>query len=172
MTRSNLILSLFLAVLLGAMLMNTGGTFAFWVAQEEVDAGTLTTGTAELTAQWTAPDEEAAWQNLLPEESAGRALTVTNSGAVPLELSASASPAAGGTTLHLVDGTCDESTADAPALDGSLQAIPAAADSARATALGPGETTELCATVTATADLTPGTEIAVALSIEGKQIAP
>lgn len=138
-----LLLTAVAAVLLLAGLANVGSTYAMWVDEAPVDGTSLSTGTAALSAQWVAGEQESAWQNLLPGESAGREVTLENTGTVPLEV-----------TMTL--------DAAAPGLE--LRAAPAPF------VIEPGQHRSFAVELAATEDLHPGNEIALEVLFEGTQI--
>lgn len=168
--RRNLLISLVGAIVLWAVLANTGGTYAFWSSEATVDGGQISTGTAGLSADWASEQDEKLWQNLLPGETARRTLTVTNTGDVRMELAASSTSATSGIALHVDEGECSEGSTGSRPLDGTFRNISSLRDQAQSVTLDHGEAVTLCVTVAATETLTPGAEIDVVLALEGKQI--
>lgn len=168
--RRNLLISLFAVLALWAVLANMGGTYAFWSTEVSVDGGAISTGTAGLSADWTAEQDEELWQNLLPGETAGRSLAVRNTGDVPMELAASSTSATSGIALHIHEGECGEGSTDSTVLDGTVRSIPSLSDQAQSVTLDPGDVVTLCVSVAATETLLPSAEIDVVLALEGTQI--
>lgn len=172
----NLLISLFAVLALWGVLANSGGTYAFWSTEATVDGGVISTGTAALSADWTEAQEEPLWQNLLPGETAGRSLTVTNTGDVPMALAASSTSAThststtSGIALHVAEGECRAGGTGSPALDGTFRNIPSLRDQARSVTVDPGKAVTLCVAVAATETLTPSAEIDIVLALEGRQI--
>lgn len=131
------------AMLLLAGLSNIGGTYAMWTDEATVEGGTITTGTASLTAQWDADDSEPTWSNLLPGESADRRLTLENTGSVPMEVTATLQAAVPG--IELV-------ASSTPSM------------------LEPGQELPLTVEIAATEDLHPGDEVHFTVQFDGRQI--
>lgn len=133
--------------------------YALWQDQTTIDAGTISTGTAELTAQWSENDDPAVWQNLLPGDAAQRDVTVANTGDVPLALHAADQMEIAGIELHVAEG---------PELSATHQ--PLSKDGAPLV-LEPGETVSFQVTLTATPKLVPGQQTELTIELEGRQVA-
>ncbi len=169
--RRSLLHGLIAVIVLWVALATAGGTYAFWTAEATVDAGTVSTGSAALEARWTAPEEARQLRNLLPGETATRSLTIANTGDVALALSAARSRPARGHDLTLSEGHCGNGAAVTSPLHDAAQTIPSAVGSGPDAIARPGTEIELCLHVTATTDLTPGTETALSVRIGGTQTA-
>lgn|SRR5699024_353516 len=153
-TRRNLLLALVALGVMWAALATSGGTYAFWSTGQTLEGGSISTGTAGLEARWSTEDDASVWQNLLPGETAGRSLQVRNTGDVPLSLSLDGSVSTPGLEVALADETCAADAAPA----GSTPIVE------------PGADATLCVLVTATADLAPGTDPTITLTIDGRQL--
>lgn len=153
-------------LVLVAALSGVGGTYAMWSDQQTMDAGTLSAGTAELTADWVggAP----ASDNLLPGDSVTRTAQLHNSGDVPLALSVSAPTVAPGFTVRAAV-TC-EALLHAPVLGASAVPMGPAATGESAVVIQPGDDLEACVAVTATSELVPSSQLTYTLEIEGTQV--
>ncbi|MER7797044.1 SipW-dependent-type signal peptide-containing protein [Microbacterium sp. NPDC096154] len=128
------------------MLTGIGGSYAMWTSTATVDAGTITTGTAELVA---APaDPAASWSDMLPGEALGRPVVLTNRGDVPLAVTVA--PAAQTEWTLRVLATCG---ADTP--------VPA---------IQPGEVLTVCLEVKAPLTLLPGQTAAFTAVFTGTQV--
>lgn len=114
--------------------------YALWQDRAEVEAGPVATGTAALTAEWSSEKDAADWQNLLPGDQVQRNVIVTNTGDVPLTLTASTTSAVFDVRLSEPDPV-----------------------------LGPGEDAVLHIELSATTDLVPGTQSRLETQIEGRQ---
>ena len=135
----------------------SGGSYALWVDNNAVAAGTVESGSISLTTanSFTA----ASWSNMLAGESVRQPFTVTNTGTIPVTLSATAATNTS-FEIRVASGTC-------PA--GSLTGTPA---SSSATALGTiaaGATRTLCLQVTAVSAATSATSSSFVVTIGGAQ---
>lgn len=141
------------ALVLVAALSGVGGTYALWSDQLTVDAGTLSSGTAELEASWNseAPDSS----RLLPGDTVTRTAQLSNSGDVPLALSFSVSTGAAGFEVSVGAGACTDR--------------PQSSDDAEIV-LSAGESIDACIAMTATPELAPGQKTDYTLTIDGKQV--
>lgn len=152
-------------------LATAGGTYAFWASEAQIDAGSVSSGSAALEARWTAAEEAQPLQDLLPGEAATRSLRVANTGDVPLALAAASPVPARGLSFRLTEGSCGQSAPATAPLHSGAQQIPAADRTGSAAVVPPGREVELCLHVTATTDLAPGTETTFSLRIDGTQTA-
>lgn len=141
-----LLMVLGLSVVLAA-LSTAGGTYAYWTDQARADAGSITTGTAAVEAAWSTSTDAHAVQDLLPGETGRRALTVRNTGDVPLALTATTTGAAPGLESRL-QGTAD----DTPVV------------------LEPGAERTLTVEIRATTELAPGARSDLTITLDGKQV--
>lgn len=140
--------------------------YAMWQEQVSTDAGTVTTATAELTAQWSGDDDPSTWQNLVPGDAVPRTIIVTNSGDVPLALDAAVLASPAGIELRMGDDASKTSTGTA--LSPAPQPL---SESGAPLVLEPGETTSIQVMLTATPALAPAPESEVAVEFEGRQVA-
>lgn len=148
------------AALFAVWLLGVGGSYALWQDSATVDAGTITTGTAELTAQWLPEHSDAAWSNLLPGESVRQPFTLHNTGSAALEVAATASVAAPSFEVRVTTGTCPT----AP-----LSSVPVNATPQPVAALAAGDTLTACLEVRATAAATPVQSAQFAVQFDGQQ---
>ncbi|MFT3798143.1 SipW-dependent-type signal peptide-containing protein [Microbacterium sp.] len=142
-------------------LSGVGGSYAMWNDVESVDAGTIVAGDAALAAQWASGHTDTAWANLLPGESVRQPLTLTNTGAAPLELSATVA-VAGGFEIRLAAGTCPDAPLDGAAATGAPQAL--------GVTLTSSASTTVCLEVRATTAATPGQTLTFTAQFDGKQV--
>jgi len=150
-----------LGVLLLA-LSGVGGSYALWNDSASLDAGTINTGTADLTAAWANGHADSAWANLLPGESVRQPLTLTNTGAAPLELSVTIAGVAG-FELRTVSGDCPGTQLAGAAANGTARSL--------GVTLDPGTTTTACIEVRATTAAAPGHTLAFSAQFDGTQVA-
>ncbi|ASK65513.1 hypothetical protein CFK39_06340 [Brachybacterium avium] len=133
------------ALVLTVVLSQMGGTYAYWSEEATVDAGTLTTGTAALTAHGEPgpvsglkPGEEG----LLPGDEVPWTVTLENTGDVRLEISVTATGTIAGVTqpVDVVLDDADSALLLEPGTEASrtLSLIVIAPDS-----LLPGETMDI-----------------------------
>lgn len=154
------------ALAVAIVMLSMESAFAMWHEQTSTDAGTVTTGTAELTAQWSADDDPCTWQNLLPGDAPRREITVTNTGDVPLALHAAAPTVPEGTELRTTDGS--EKGSAAPALSDTFQPL---TENGAPLVVEPGQTVNIRALLTATPELVPGQQGELNIELEGRQVA-
>ena len=160
-TRQALASVLGAAGILALALSGIGGSYAMWNDSATVDAGTIDTGSAGLTAAWPTGHSDAGWSNLLPGESVRRPLTVTNTGAAPMELSASTVGSAG-FEIRTAAGTCPASPLAGAAGDGAPRQL--------GVTLGAGSSTTVCVEVRAAATATPAQALTFSVRFDGKQV--
>lgn len=159
-----LLLAALATVLLWVGLTSVGGTYAMWADEATVEGTALTTGTAELTAQW--GDDPSTWQNLLPGDAPWREITVKNTGDVPLALHAAALTVPEGLELRMTDGS--ETRSPGPGLSAALQPL---TESGTPLVVEPGQTVCIHAQLTATPELVPGHQHELTIELEGRQVA-
>ena len=153
------------AAALGVALSGVGGSYALWSSQAEVTAGSITSGSAGLSAAWGAGHNAAGWQNLLPGESHRQAFVVDNTGDVAMALSASVT-AAPGFEVRAAAGPCATTPLPGP----SLGATPTTVVSGSApTVLAAGAALTGCVEVRATSSASPAGTTAFTLTIDGRQ---
>ncbi|WP_010203884.1 TasA family protein [Salinibacterium sp. PAMC 21357] len=133
-----------IAVSLG--LIGTGGTYAFLNSSAQVTPGlTLTAGTAALSVG----SQSLSWSNLAPGSAVTGTFTITNTGDVPLTLSATVAatmtPAAAANpfTITVANGVCPASGVPSGTLNSTLAA---------------GATTSACLTVTLPTNALPNAQ--------------
>lgn len=163
-----LLLAAIAVIVLVAGLSSMDGTYAMWRDQTDADAGTLTSGTASLAAAWSPDHDESRWQNLLPGESVQRELALTNTGDVPMEVSATVPEVTEGLEIRALAGTAVEPLSS-PAL-GATELPLAVAEAPGASALLEAEeSVHVTVEITATETLTPGDQVHFNLQFEGRQ---
>lgn len=140
-------------ILLG--LSGMGGTFAMWTDQQALDAGTITAGTASLTAS-PAAGPSGALQDLLPGDLVAQQILLANTGDVPLAVSVTATGTIAGAAHPLRVGPCGGAS---PAV-GPRSLLDLAASG----------TQDVCVAVVAPAALTPTAAMDVRLQFDGVQI--
>lgn len=136
------------AAVLAITMLGMETAYAVWHDRSGADAGTVSTGTAGLTAEWSTEADAADWQHLLPGDEVHREVTVTNTGEVPLALSAAAS-----------------------VFTASLQPAPDGGVSGAEPVIGPGQTARMLIELTVTPELAPGQQVEVEVQLEGRQVA-
>lgn len=154
------------ALAVAFVMLGMESAHALWQDRSSTDAGTVSTGTAELTAQWSEDDDPSTWQNLLPGDKAPRTIAVTNEGDVPLALHAAVPTAPAGIELRMTDGS--ETRSPGPALSTALQPL---TESGAPLVVEPGQTVCIHAQLTATPGLVPGQQDALSIELEGRQVA-
>ena len=135
----------------------SGSSYALWADNNAVAAGTVESGSIGLTTASTFT--AASWSNMLAGESVRQSFTVTNTGTIPLTLSATATTNPS-FEIRVASGACPSS------------AITGTAASSSATALGSiavGATRTLCLQVTAAAAATAATSSSFVVTIGGAQ---
>ena len=149
-----------------AGLSAAGGTYAFWNDQAATDAGTLSTGTAALSASWA--HEDAHTGTLLPGESVLREVDLHNDGDVALEISLAGTVDSPGFRLKGAAGSCD---AEHPmkSFGADVSPLPSAGDRSGTFTVAPDSTSQICVAIEATEDLEPGHDSSFTIRIEGKQ---
>lgn len=157
-----------LAVVLGVALSGVGGSYALWNDSAVVDAGSISTGTPGFEAQWAAGHDDALWQNLLPEESRRQQFTVTNTGDVPMALSASAI-AAPGFEVRILGRSCPTTAFATSALIGTPTALLAAAGDTEPVSIAAGAALSGCLEVRVAADAMPASGSTFSITIDGRQ---
>lgn len=156
------------AALLVVAVSGIGGSYALWNDSVTVDAGTITTGTAELNAAWADGHADAAWSNLLPGESVRQEFTLDNTGSAALELSATASTASSGFEVRAAIGTCPTTPLAGDPADGTSRVLLAAGGGA---VVLPGSTSTVgCLEVRATAAATPDDHVEFVVQFDGMQV--
>lgn len=163
-----LLLAAVAVIVLMAGLSNMGGTYAMWRDQADADAGTVSSGTASLAADWTPDHDEDCWYDLLPGESVQQSLTLTNAGDVPMELSATVPHATAGLEIRAAVGT-DERPLPTRALGASGQPLTAAGAPGAPVVLDTRESIDVTVEITATSDLSPGEQAYFEVLVEGRQ---
>lgn len=127
-----------------------GGTYAMWNDSASLDGGTIQSGSLSLTvnnvASYAIP--AADWSKLLPGDVRRQEVTLTNTGTVPGDVSASTSGTYDPFLIHVAKGQCDatiggQSLADAPVVLGVF---------------APGVPTTVCLQVTLPADAIGGAQ--------------
>lgn len=154
------------ALAVATVMLGMESAYALWQDRSSTDAGTLTTGTAELAAQWSGDDDPATWQNLLPGDMAPREIAVTNEGDVPLALHAAVLTAPEGLELRMAVGTGTHSPTEA--LSATFQPL---AESEATLVLEPGETVNIHVMLTATPQWAPEQQDELSIELEGRQVA-
>lgn len=136
----------------------SGGTLALWSDTAAVGASPVQSGSAGLTI--TQSFAAASWSNLVAGESVRQPYTVTNTGTIPLALSATAAGAPTGFELRTASGTCPGTALAGTALGAS------------ATGLGTiaaGQSRTLCLEVRVTAAAAPGVSAPFTVTLAGLQ---
>lgn len=149
-----------------AGLSAAGGTYAFWSDQVTTDAGTLSTGTASLSASWT--DDGAHTDTLLPGESDRREIELHNDGDVALEISLAGTVDSPGIRLKGAEGSCKDGNPMKP-FQGDVTPLPSAGGRSGTFTVAPDSTSLICIAIEATEDLEPGHDSSFSIRIEGKQ---
>lgn len=136
----------------------TEGSLALWAQAVTVEAGSVQTGSPglDIEAAFTA----ASWSNLLVGESVRQPFTITNTGDVPFELTASGTVQNAAFELRAVRGACPSTQ-----LSGS-SIVTTPADLG---VLAAGATTTACLEVRLGAAATPGITSTVLVTIDGTQ---
>lgn len=148
-------------------LSGIGGTYAYWSDEQSLEGAVLSTGTATLSAAWTA--EAPTAQALLPGEAVRRTAELTNAGDVPLEITAAIGEDLRSVAVSTAASSC-EKRAETATLSTAPRALTGPGTDGRAVVLQPGDTVPLCVTVQATTNLSPGQTAAFTLTLEGKQV--
>lgn len=163
-------------LVLMACLASVDDTYAMWRDSAELEAGTVTTGSASLTASWNSDSDEDTWKHLLPGESATRTVALENTGDVPLEVTVTAQTVADGFKIRAMAGACEGDQLLTPALGATAQplAVAGAADTAEVLYPkdeGGDETGHLhaCVEITASDELLPEDSVGFKIRFEGKQ---
>jgi hypothetical protein len=135
----------------------TGGSYALWVDGQAAPAGTVQSGSIGVTAasSFTA----ASWSNLLVGESVRQPFTVTNTGTIPVTLSATAS-AGSSFEIRVASGNCTASV---------LTGTPASTSATALGTLAVGATRTLCLQVTAASAATSATSSAFTVTVGAAQ---
>lgn len=157
-----------LAVVLGAALSGVGGSYALWNDSAVVDAGSISAGTPGIEAQWAAGHDDALWQNLLPHESRRQQFTLTNTGDVPMALSANAA-AAPGFEVRMLGSSCPTTALATAALNGTPTALLPAAGDTEPVTIAAGAALSGCLEVRVAADAMPASESTFSITIDGTQ---
>lgn len=166
--RRNLSLSAVVTVVIWEVLANTGGTYAFWSAEEQLDGEPITTGTAALDAAWETPVGDDA-TGLLPGDSFRRTAHVRNTGSVPLSLSVSAPDQSAGHTMRAAIAGCAD-VGSAPVLGKSPVPLSETGSEDDAVVVPAGDEVSFCLEVETTPELAPNTQLHYTLMIEGTQV--
>jgi len=135
----------------------SGASYALWVDDGAVPAGTVQSGSIGLSTA--SSFTSASWSNMLIGESVRQSFTVTNTGTVPMTLSATASSAPS-FAVRVAPGAC--AAAD-------LTGTPATTSATALGSLGVGATRTLCLQVTAVAGASSGTAAAFTVTVAGAQ---
>ena len=154
------------ALAVAFVMLGMESAHALWQDRSSSDAGTVSTGTAELTAQWSEDDDPSTWQNLLPGDTVPRTIAVTNEGDVPLALHAAALTTPEGLELRMTAGTGTNSPTGV--LSPAFQPL---AENGAALMLEPGQTTSIQVMLTATPQLAPQQQHELSIELEGRQVA-
>lgn len=135
----------------------SGGSYALWVDANAVPAGTVQSGSIGLTtaSSFTA----ASWSNMLVGESVRQPFTVTNTGTVPVTLSATATVGSS-FAIRVAQNTCPGS---------DLTGTPASSSATALGTLAAGATTTVCLQVTAVTGATSATSSAFTVAVTGAQ---
>ncbi|MGV9194745.1 hypothetical protein ACQ143_10430 [Microbacterium sp. MC2] len=168
--RTLMLAALGAGILLFLALSRVGGSYALWQDSVPVDAGTITTGTAGLTAAWGSQHDDAMWRNLLPGESVRQTATLVNTGTAPLELYAGASTGSPGFEVRVVAGNCPGSALPVAAIGSTPRSITTAATPDIGVVLAGEQSLAACVEVRATTAATPDQRVAFALQIDGVQV--
>ena len=135
----------------------SGGSYARWVDNFGVPAGTVQSGSIGLT---TASNFTAAnWSNLIAGESVRQPFTVTNTGTVPVSLSATAT-ATTSFAIRVASGTCPTS---------ALTGTPASTSATALGTLAAGATKTVCLEVSLLPAATANTSSAFIVTVAGTQ---
>lgn len=154
------------AVVLGVALSGVGGSYALWSSQAEVTAGTITSGSAALTAAWGTGYDAQKWRNMLPRESIRQSFVVANTGDVAMALSASVTAVTPGFEVRAAAGACSTT----PLAGARLSATPTAVASAASPVVLPaGASFAGCVEVRATDTATPASTTAFTITLDGRQ---
>ncbi|MCC9053338.1 SipW-dependent-type signal peptide-containing protein [Microbacterium sp. F2E] len=149
------------ATVVVAALSGIGGTYALWNSEAPADAGTVTAGSAGLTAAWSGAQTDQVWSNLLPGEFAQRPVVVTNTGAAPLALTVAVA-GTGAFEVRAATGACSGTALTAAAADGSALSL--------GVTLQPAASTTICIEVRAAATASPGLTLWFAARFDGTQV--
>lgn len=136
----------------------SGGSLALWTDGAPVSAGSVSSGSIGLTTANSF--NSALWSNRLVGEKVRQEFTVTNTGTVPVNLSASATAAAAGFEVRVVRATCG-----ATALAGASATV-------SPTSLGnlaAGATTTICLELAVVSGASAATSSAFAVTVTGVQ---
>jgi len=135
----------------------SGGSYALWVDNNAAPAGTVQSGSIGIS---TASSFTAAnWSNMLVGESVRQPFTVTNTGTIPVTLSATATTNVS-FAIRVASGAC-------PVTD--LTGTPASTSATALGTLAVGATRTLCLQVTAVAGATSATNSAFVVTVAGAQ---
>jgi len=157
--------------LLTVALSGVGGSYALWQDSATVDAGTLTTGTAELAARWASGHSDAAWSNLLPGEWAQQEFTLDNTGSASLELTVAASTGSEGFEVRASAGECGGTPLSSDPANGARLPLMSPSGTG-AVVLAGGTVLTGCLEVRAAATSTPAQEAEFTVQFDGQQVAP
>lgn len=155
--RSLTAVSVSIAVGIGVAVATSGVTLALWRDTAPIPAGTVTSATLAVTA--TESFDDSLWTNLLVGEKKRQTFTVTNTGNIPVNLSATAT-AAPGFEVRLARSAC---TADLTGLAATQQQPRALAT------LAAGATATVCAEVAVVAGAQPNASAPIAIVVMGSQ---
>ncbi|WP_343920159.1 hypothetical protein [Agrococcus citreus] len=154
------------AAILGLALSGVGGSYALWSSQARVSAGTISSGSAALTAAWGTGYDDQKWRNMLPRESIRQPFVVVNTGDVAMALSASVTPTAPGFEVRAAAGACSTT----PLAGARLSATPTAVVAAASPVVLPaGASFAGCIEVRATDAATPASNTAFTITLDGRQ---
>ena len=134
----------------------SGVTLALWKDTAPIPAGVVTSATLALTA--TESFDDSLWSNLLVGEKKRQTFTVTNTGNIPINLSATAT-AAPGFEVRLARSVC---TAD-------LAGIAATKQPRALATLAAGATATVCTEVAVVAGALPNVSTPIAVVVMGSQ---
>ena len=135
----------------------SGGSYAMWVDNFGVPAGTVQSGSIGLS---TASSFTAAnWSNLIAGESVRQPFTVTNTGTVPVALSATAT-ATTSFAIRVVRSACPTS---------ALTGTPASSSATALGTLAAGATATVCLEVSLLPAATANTSSAFTVTVAGSQ---
>ena len=134
-----------------------GGSYALWTDGQGAPAGTVQSGSIGLTAasSFTA----ASWSNMLVGENVRQSFTVTNTGTIPVTLSATATAGAS-FAIRVASGACTTTV---------LTGTPASTSATALGTLAVGATRTLCLQVTAVTGATSATSSAFTVIVGGAQ---
>lgn len=164
-----LLLATVATIMLMAGLSSVGGTYAMWRDSADLDAGTVTTGSASLTADWNSVSDAGPWHNLLPGEYTQQRLVLANTGDVPLELSATALTVADGFEVRVMAEAGEGTRLSTSALGAAAEPLSATGATGAAVVLDTGEAVDVWVEVTATDALSPGESVDFEIRFEGRQ---